>query len=82
LGEILGFIGGTLTTVSFIPQLIQVFKLKSAREISLLFTTLLLAGILTWLVYGIYSRLMPVIVANAVGGVLNALLLYAKLKYG
>lgn len=82
LGDTLGFIGGALVTCSLIPQLVRVFKLKSAREISILFTTLLLAGIIIWLAYGISLRLIPVILWNAVGAVLVALLLYAKLKYG
>ncbi len=82
MGEILGYIGGTLTTLSFVPQLIRVLKLKSAHDISLLFTVSLLVGILFWLVYGIYFRLVPVILFNAVGGAFNAALLYTKLKYG
>ena len=82
LTESLGFIAGALVTCSIIPQLIRVFKLRSAREISLLFTTLLLLGLITWLAYGISSGLPPVIVWNAIGIVLVALLLYAKLKYG
>ena len=82
LGESLGFVAGALVTCSLIPQLIRVFKLKSAREISLLFTTLLLLGIVTWLAYGISFRLVPVILWNAIGAVLVTTLLYAKLKYG
>ena len=80
--ESLGFIAGALVTCSIIPQLIRVFRLKSAREISVLFTSLLLLGITLWLVYGIYLRLSPVIIWNAVGAALVALLLTAKLKYG
>ena len=82
LTESLGFIAGALVTCSIVPQLIRVFKLKSAREISMLFTTLLLLGIITWLAYGISLELTPVIVWNAIGAVLVVLLLYAKLKYG
>jgi uncharacterized protein with PQ loop repeat len=48
----------------------------------MLFTGLLLSGITLWLVYGIFLRLLPVILWNAIGAVLVALLLYAKLKYG
>jgi len=81
-GEVLGFVAGALITCSFVPQLIRVFRLKSAHEISTLFTTLLLLGIVTWLTYGIYFRLTPVILSNATGAVLVALLLFAKLKYG
>ena len=82
LDDSLGFIAGALVTCSLVPQLIRVFKLKSAREISTLFTSLLLSGIITWLVYGIYLGLVPVILWNATGAVLVAALLYAKLKYG
>ena len=82
LGEWLGFVGGALVTCSLIPQLIRVFKLKSAREISLLFNILLLLGLFTWLAYGIFFSLTPVILWNAIGAVLVTTLLYAKLKYG
>ena len=82
LGEWLGFIAGALVTCSLIPQLIRVFKLRSAREISLLFNTLLLLGLVAWLAYGIVFSLAPVILWNAIGMVLVSTLLYAKLKYG
>ena len=82
IAEPLGFIAGALVTFSLIPQLIRVWKLKSAREISLLFTTSLLVGVLTWMVYGILLGLIPVIVWNAIGVALGALLLHAKIKYG
>jgi len=82
LAESLGFVAGALVTCSLIPQLIRVFKLKSAREISVLFTTLLLLGLIIWLVYGISFGLAPVILWNAIGAVLAMGLLYAKLKYG
>jgi len=82
LAESLGFIGGALVTCSLIPQLIRVFKLRSAREISTLFTTLLLLGLIIWLAYGISFELTPVILWNAIGALLVAGLLYAKLKYG
>ena len=80
--EYLGYIGGVLTTFCYIPQIIRVFKLKSAKEISLSFTLLLLAGIMVWLAYGILSSLGPIILWNLVALVIVGVLLYAKLKYG
>jgi MtN3 and saliva related transmembrane protein len=80
--EILGWIAGALVTFSLIPQIIRVFKLKSAREISLAFNSLLFAGTLLWLGYGIAKSLLPVIVYNTTGALLIALLLAAKLRYG
>jgi MtN3 and saliva related transmembrane protein len=82
LAELLGLIAGALITCSLIPQLVRVFRLKSAREISTLFTSLLLLGTITWLIYGIILGLLPVIVWNTTGALLVATLLYAKLRYG
>lgn len=80
--EFLGYIGGVLTTFCYIPQIIRVFRLKSAKEISLLFTILLLVGVVVWLFYGILLSLGPVILWNSVALVIVSVLLYAKLKYG
>ena len=82
LAEILGLVGGALVTFSTIPQVIRVFKLRSAREISLLFTMLLWLGMVFSLAYGIYLDLLPVILWNAISLMLVALLIYAKLMFG
>ena len=79
---IIGFIAGAVVTLSYIPQIIRVFRLKSSHEISLPFTVLLLAGISLWLAYGVAKKDVPIILWNAVGALQAALLLYAKLKYG
>jgi len=82
LPEYLGYIGGVLTTFCYIPQIIQVYKLKSAKEISLLFTIMLLIGVVCWLFYGILLSLFPIILWNVIALVMAAAMLYAKLKYG
>lgn len=81
-GELLGFVAGALVTCSLVPQLIRVFRLRSAYQISALFTTLRLLGLIAWLTYGIILRLPSVIFWNIIGSSLLVLLLYAKLKYG
>ncbi|MFC1909193.1 SemiSWEET family sugar transporter [Chloroflexota bacterium] len=80
--ELLGLVAGALVTLAMIPQIIRVFKLKSAREISMLFTTLLLLGMVCWLAYGIYLSLTPIVTWNIIGIALVTILLYAKLRYG
>jgi MtN3 and saliva related transmembrane protein len=80
--DYLGYIAGFLVTFSLVPQIIRVYRLKSAREISILFNTALLVGTLCWAVYGIILGLIPLIVWNSVGMVLVILLLLAKVKYG
>ena len=80
--EAIGFIGGGIITASLIPQVHRVFKLKSAHDISLPFTLMLLIGLIFWINYGLSFNLRPVILWNSISIGLAAGLLYAKIKYG
>ncbi len=80
--QILGLFAGGLIAVSYIPQIWKLFKLKSAKEISLPFTLLQLFGGALWLVYGIILGLAAVLITNIVNTTLCCLMLYAKIKYG
>ena len=81
-GELFGLLGGALITAGFIPQIVRVFQLRSAREISLPFTILFLGGSISWLLYGILKDLFSVIFWNSISFALISILIYAKLKYG
>ncbi len=80
--EYIGYIAGFLTTFAMLPQVLRVYRLKSAREISIIFNTSILLGVALWLVYGAVLGLVPLIVWNSIGIGLVGLLLVAKLKYG
>jgi len=80
--EYIGYIAGFLTTFAMLPQVLRVYRLKSAREISIIFNTSILLGVALWLVYGAVLGLVPLIVWNSIGIGLVSLLLLAKLKYG
>ena len=53
LTPIVGFIAGILTTVAFVPQIIIVWRTRSAEDISLGMYTLFTLGVVLWLVYGV-----------------------------
>jgi MtN3 and saliva related transmembrane protein len=80
--ELLGFVAGFLITIGFVPQVWRLFKLKSAREISLSFTISFIVGLALWLSYGISLGLPSIILWNSISLVLGFSMLYAKLKYG
>lgn len=82
MAEYIGLVVGGIVTLGLIPQVVRVFKLKSAREISALFSILFLVGMILFLVYGILLNLRPIILWNSIGLVLVAALLFGKLKYG
>jgi MtN3 and saliva related transmembrane protein len=80
-GEIIGLAAGAFTIFSVIPQIIKIFKTKSARDISLIFSIMFVAGGLLWLTYGIIDRLAPVIFWNVIGITLNSIMLFGKLRF-
>jgi len=78
---ILGLVAGTLTTLSFLPQLLKAWKSRSTHDISIGMFSLLAAGIALWITYGVVTSDLPVIVANVVSLVLVSLILALKLRY-
>jgi len=80
--DMIGYIAATLTTVSFVPQVIKTWKSKHANDVSLLMYCIFTAGIIMWLIYGIWAQAWPVAAANAVTLVLAGLILIMKLKWG
>lgn len=80
--EAVGLIAGLFIATSFIPQIVRVWRLKDARDISLAFNILNLSGAVLWLAYGLLLGLFSVILWNATNTVLASLLLAVKLKYG
>jgi MtN3 and saliva related transmembrane protein len=79
--EDIGFVAAFLTTAAFVPQLMRVMKLRSAREISLGTFLMFSVGVFMWLMYGIYTGSRPVIASNVVTLVLSVSILILKLKY-
>ncbi|MFC1769398.1 SemiSWEET transporter [Nanoarchaeota archaeon] len=78
---ILGLFAGTLTTVSFVPQVIKTWKTKQTNDISLLMYSILCLGILSWLIYGLFTNDIPIIAANTVAFILALTILVFKIKY-
>ncbi|HUS19788.1 MAG TPA: SemiSWEET transporter [Terriglobales bacterium] len=79
--EIVGFIAGAMTTVSFFPQLIAVYQQKSAKDLSWGYLGIFTGGVIFWFTYGIMLGAMPVIVANAVTFLLLAAIMTLKVRY-
>ncbi len=63
---IIGSTAAILTMFSFIPQIIKVFKNKSAKDVSLITLLQLSSGVSLWIIYGIHLKDAVIIVANTV----------------
>ena len=78
---LVGYIAGTLTTISFVPQVIKAWKMRETRDISLAMLVLFGIGILLWTLYGIWTGSLPIIAANLITFVLIIVLLFMKIQY-
>ena len=79
--EATGFLAGFLTTVSFLPQLIAVFRRKSSKDLSWGYLLTFATGITFWLIYGSLLHSWPVILTNAITLVLVLGIAGLKCKY-
>lgn len=64
--EFVGFLAAILTTVSFVPQAVQILRTRETGGISLIMYVLFTAGIAAWLAYGIMIASVPVILVTIV----------------
>jgi MtN3 and saliva related transmembrane protein len=62
----LGYLAGTLTTLSFLPQVIRSLRMRNATELSWLWLVCFGCGITAWVGYGIVRGDPAIIVSNAV----------------
>lgn len=79
--DVVGYVAATCTTASFLPQLVRVLRLRSARDISLGMFLIFSIGTVLWLTYGLLAHSKPVVAANAVTLVLSISILVLKLRF-
>jgi len=80
--DLLGYCAASLTTLDFIPQAWLTWKTKSAHGISLGMYSVFIAGVFSWLLYGLLIGSFPVVIANAITLILALFILIMKLRFG
>lgn len=77
----LGLLAGTLTTISFVPQVWQTWKTRSTKDLSLGMLLIFTLGIALWLIYGLWMQAPPLILSNIITLLLAGTLLGFKLTF-
>lgn len=77
----IGSVAAVLTTVAFVPQVVRVWRLKDARDISSATFGVFAAGVLVWFVYGLLIPSFPIVFANGITFVLALWILALKRRY-
>jgi MtN3 and saliva related transmembrane protein len=78
----LGYLAGTLTVVSFLPQVMRAWKSRQTRDLSMGMYTILITASSLWTIYGVIIHDWPVIMTNVLMITLNAGIVAAKLRFG
>lgn len=78
---LIGFLAGTLTTLSFVPQVLKSYRTKRCDDLSAGMLLAFTSGVVLWLVYGLFLHSAPIISANAVTLALLAVILVMKVRY-
>jgi MtN3 and saliva related transmembrane protein len=77
--EIIGYLAGILTTLSFLPQAILSIKTKNTDGISIGMYSFFVTGVSFWLIYGILIENFAIILANIITLPLAMITWYIKL---
>ncbi len=78
----IGLLAALLTTGAFLPQVLHTLATRDTRGISLRMYVIFTAGVVLWLIYGLLTRDLPLIAANAVTLILAGAILILKLRHG
>ena len=79
--QILGMAAGSISAITFLPQVIKTWKTKSADDISLLMFTFATISVIMWLVYGIILKDIPIIYTNSLVLICSLIMLYFKFRF-
>ncbi|MDQ5970744.1 MAG: MtN3 and saliva related transrane protein [Patescibacteria group bacterium] len=79
---ILGLVAATAINVAFVPQFIKSLKTKKTNDLSYSMYIVYIGGILMWLVYGIITKQIAIILEEVFGLILVIPVFYLKIKYG
>ena len=80
--SIIGLVAAAFTTVAFVPQVIKAHNTKHTKDLSLFMFVVFSIGLMLWIVYGIMTNVLPIILANAVTLLLSLYMVLLKIKYG
>jgi MtN3 and saliva related transmembrane protein len=79
--NLMGYVAAFLTTVAFIPQVLLVWRRRSASGISTAMYLSFCGGVFLWLCYGVIIEAWPLAINNAVTLVLASCVLIMKWRF-
>jgi len=78
--QAIGLMAATLTSMAMIPQAFKAIRYRQIKDLSLYTYSLLVTGVVLWVVYGIIQVDWPIILANSVALLPTGIILYLIIK--
>ncbi len=79
---VIGLIAAVFTTSSLIPQMVQIHRTKETRDLSLIMLVMFATGIFLWLVYGVLTNALPIMLANSIAFASSIYIIVMKIRHG
>lgn len=79
--DFLGYIAGSLITLSLLPQLIVILYNKDSRNVSILTYVMLLLARCLWVIYGLRKPDLQIGITNGVSGIITILIIITAFIY-
>lgn len=78
---LIGILAACCTTISFVPQVLQILRTGNVEGISIGMYSIFTTGIALWLAYGLFLNDLPIIAANLVTLLLCLAVLRLTIKH-
>ena len=76
--ELLGFVAAILSSISFLPQIIKIWRFRSVKDISTGMYVIYALSVILWLIYGMIIKSEPLILAEILTLILVSAILTMK----
>ncbi|MBR9692496.1 hypothetical protein GOV07_01045 [Candidatus Woesearchaeota archaeon] len=80
--ELVGYGAMVVVTFALVPQVIKSWKTKSTKDISILWNSIYLAGLVLWFIYGFGIQSWPLAISAFLESGLAISLITLKMRYG
>ncbi|MBR3510698.1 MAG: SemiSWEET transporter [Alphaproteobacteria bacterium] len=80
IGEIIGIICCTCTTLAFLPQAIKSIITKNVSGLSLTMYIIYCSGLVFWILYGIYLQSLQMIISDTITLLFSSIILFMIIK--
>ena len=79
--DIIGYMATFFSSISFLPQVMKIWRTRSAHDISMITLVLLFSNASLWCVYGMMIEAQPIWITNTIVLGMILTMIYFKLRF-